>query len=424
MKKLQPITAYYLRDAVWALNSGLIFNSLWVFYIEGLRLSMVQLSLIFVVISVTVLLFEVPTGIVADVYGRRLSVIIGGVFIGLCYTLTGLLPFFWVALLAAFIEAIGDTFVSGALQAWITDEVSANNVGPVFLRSQQISTVAHWVGILMGVVLAARFGYLFPVLLGGLSWFVLSAVLILLMPETKFVRCAAEEQGVASLQQSARGALAIFVEGTRLVRGSPTLVLLFIAQMFIAIFADSFYKLSRAHFLRGLSLPTIAVPFIGALKDNAWFGIFDALQGAFGLLSAEAVRRTINLNNSRVVARTLVGFYGAVVVGVVVFAITGQFVVAVGAWLVITVLNQLAEPIINTWLNQNIPSEVRATVLSMGSQLNMAGTLGGGPAIGAASDRFGLRAGLVLTSLLLVPVIALYGRRISHTTGFGNNNSR
>ena len=65
----------------------------------------------------------------------------------------------------------------------------------------------------------------------------------------------------------------------------------------------------------------------------------------------------------------------------------------------------------STWLNQNIPSAVRATVLSMNSQLTTVGTLGGGPAISAASDRFGLRAGLVLTSLLLLPVLALYGRR-------------
>ncbi len=410
MKKLQPTTAYYLRDAVSAFNSGLIFNSLWVFYIEGMNLSMVQISLMSVVIMVTVLVFEVPTGIVADVVSRKLSVIIGGVLIGLCYTLIGLFPLFWVSLLAAFIEAIGDTFVSGALQAWITDEVGTEKVGKVFLRSLQISTVAHWLGILMGIFLAAGFGYLLPVLLGGLSWFVLSLVLILWMPETKFVHRNVETSRSASLRKSIRNALETFANGLLLVRGSRLLLLLFVAQAFISTFFDSFYKLSRAHFLRGLSLPAITVPLVGVLKDNAWFGLFEALQGMFGLAGAEVTRRSINLNNQRAVARALVSFYTVVFIGVIAFAVTGQLLVAIAAWLVVTVLNQLAEPIISTWLNQNISSEVRATVLSMNSQVGMAGSLVGGPAIGAVADRAGLRAGLILTALLLGPVIALYRR--------------
>ena len=252
MKKLQPTSAYYLRDAAWAFNSGLIFNSLWAFYIEGLSLSMVQLSALFVVIQITSLLFEVPTGIVADVVSRRLSVIIGGVLIGVCYTLIGLFPVFWVALLAAFMEAMGDTFVSGALQAWITDEVGADKVGKVFLRSSQISTVAHWVGILMGIVLAAGFGYLLPVLLGGLSWFVLSLVLILWMPETKFLRPVETRRlgsgGKRSSTKINRAASEHLQHGLRLVRGSRVLLLLFVASRpSSASFADQLLStLARA----------------------------------------------------------------------------------------------------------------------------------------------------------------------------------
>ncbi len=158
MQKRSAATIYYIRDAVLAFNSGLIFNALWVFYFDDMGLSLTQLSLMSIVITITVVLAEVPTGIVADVYSRRLSVIIGGVFIGVCYSLIGLFPLFWVSLLAAFIEAIGDSFVSGALQAWITDEIGADKVGAVFVRSAQISTLAHWVGIALSIGLAALFG--------------------------------------------------------------------------------------------------------------------------------------------------------------------------------------------------------------------------------------------------------------------------
>ncbi len=103
-----------------------------------------------------------------------LSVIVGGVFIGLAYVLMGTVPIFAIALIGGFIEAIGDTCVSGALQAWITDEVGADHVGEVFLRGGQIAAPAHWLGVVGSIVL------------GGVSWFVLTAFLIAFMPETNF----------------------------------------------------------------------------------------------------------------------------------------------------------------------------------------------------------------------------------------------
>ena len=428
MQKRSAATIYYIRDAVWAFNSGLIFNALWVLYIDGMGLSLTQLSLMSIVITITVVLAEVPTGILADVYSRRLSVIMGGVLIGTCYILIGLFPLFWVSLLAAFIEAMGDSFVSGALQAWITDEVGADKVGAVFLRSAQISPVAHWVGLGVGIVLAALFDLRVPVLIGGLVWFVLSAFLVLAMPERGFVRpvetrnfasaraasARAASARAASLRSHFREAVRTFSVGVGLVHGSPTLLMLFAVQVLLAVFFDSFYRLSRAHFLRSLALPKIVVPLLGLLKANVWFGGFEALQGVLGLVGAGAVRRFVDLAKTRTLPKVLLGFYLLVFLGVLVFALTGHIVIAIVAWLMANVLHQLAEPIISTWLNQNIPSDVRATVLSMSSQASMLGVLGGNPAISEVGDRFGLRPGLLLTGVLLLPVLGLFGHAVSN----------
>ena len=143
MKRLPPESVYYIRTAVWEFNSGLIFTSIWVLYYTVMSLSLVEVSLLYIVITISNLVLEVPTGVLADMYSRRLSVILGGVFIGITYVMMGVFPTFLVALLGVFIEAIGDTCVSGALQAWATDEVGENNVGHVFLRGQQIATPAH-----------------------------------------------------------------------------------------------------------------------------------------------------------------------------------------------------------------------------------------------------------------------------------------
>jgi DHA3 family tetracycline resistance protein-like MFS transporter len=71
LKKLPAETIYYLRHAGWGFASGLIFTSIWVLYYTVMELSLLQVSLLFVVLTVTSLVFEIPTGILADVYSRR-----------------------------------------------------------------------------------------------------------------------------------------------------------------------------------------------------------------------------------------------------------------------------------------------------------------------------------------------------------------
>ena len=411
MKKLPAETAYYIRTAAWEFNSGLIFTSIWVLFYTVMGLSLVEVSLLYIVITISNLVLEVPTGILADVYSRRLSVILGGVFIGITYTMMGVFPTFAVALLGGFIEAIGDTCVSGALQAWITDEVGANHVGKVFLRGRQIAAPAHWAGVILSILLAALLNYQAPIILGGSLWFVLTIFLILFMPETNFQRRTAEVQtGGKSLLDPLKASLATFAAGWRLVRGSPILQALFIAQLLGSAFADGFYKFSRAHILQSFTLPAITLPLVGALKDNLWFGLLEMLQGLFCLVGAEVVRRRIRLDKSETSARTLLAFYCVILVALLAFALTRHFGLAMAVWVVINGFQDLGKPITEAWLNLHIPSQVRATVISMSSQAGMVGTLGISTGLGAFGDRFGVRNALALSSAILLPLMLIYGR--------------
>ena len=60
------------------------------------------------------------------------------------------------------------------------------------------------------------------------------------------------------------------------------------------------------------------------------------------------------------------------------------------------------------WLNQNIPSKVRATVISMSSQTGEIGALGSSTGLGAFGDQFGVRSALKLLGAILLPVILIY----------------
>jgi len=109
--------------AVGATLMSTVFTALAVYYVVTVGMNPLQLVLVGTTLELTVFLFEIPTGVVADTYSRRLSVIIGYALIGLCYVITGLVPAFLIILGAEFLRGIGETFISGATSAWIADEL-------------------------------------------------------------------------------------------------------------------------------------------------------------------------------------------------------------------------------------------------------------------------------------------------------------
>lgn len=414
MKKLPAESIYYLRCAAGEFNSGLIFTSIWVLYYAVMKLGLFDVSLLYIVITLSNLVLEIPTGILADVYSRRLSVIVGGGFIGLAYLLVGAYPFLAVALVSGFLEALGDTCVSGALQAWITDEVGAERVGQVFLRGRQIGIPAHWLGVLASIALAARLNIQAPILLGGAVWLVLTVFLTGFMPETHFQPCGLRSlTGRRSLAGQWSLTLKTFGAGARFVRRSPTLLFLFLAQFFGSAFFDSFYKFSRAHLLQGFSLPLVTLPLLGRLKENLWFGLLEMLQGLLCLIGMESVRRWADINRAGKAARLLAGFSTLMLGGLFLFTGTPYVPLALLAWLAVSSLQEVGEPLRETWLNQNIPPAIRATVLSMNSQVGMVGVMGSSTGLGLFGDRFGVRKALQFSGILLFPLLVIYSKYLS-----------
>ena len=86
-----------------------------IYRIQTVHLDPLQLVLVGTVLEATCFLFEVPTGVVADTFSRRMSVLIGLFLLGGGFLIEGSLPLFWAVLLAQVVMGIGYTFISGAL---------------------------------------------------------------------------------------------------------------------------------------------------------------------------------------------------------------------------------------------------------------------------------------------------------------------
>ena len=123
IRKRNAYTIYLFMSGASSLIYSLFNAVVYVYLASNVTNDPFQLVFIWTVFMVTTLLFEIPTGVVADVYSRRLSVIIGFALTGVGAAIEGIFPVFEIVLLAQVIWSIGFTFISGAEDAWITDEI-------------------------------------------------------------------------------------------------------------------------------------------------------------------------------------------------------------------------------------------------------------------------------------------------------------
>lgn len=408
---------YLLIVAATALASSIMFTTYAVYYVTELGLNPLQLVLVGTAVEATIFLFEVPTGVIADSYSRRLSVIIGMFVLGAAFLLQGAIPlyaptllklslsFFAAVVATEFIRGIGETFLSGALEAWVTDEVGEHRIGAVFVRAHQIGQAAGLLGILISVGLASIRLNL-PYMVGGAIYLVLGAILTLAMSETAFAPSPRQERSTLTLMAGT------FRDGIRSVRSRPVLLLILAVTLFAGAASEGFDRLWEAHFLTHFQFPQL-----GALQPVVWFGIISIAGAVLGIAANQVVRTRLDTADNHLLTKALLTLTTARVGCLVAFGLAGNFTWALLSFLAIGVLGSVHHPVYQTWLNQNIDSKVRATVLSILGQANAFGQMAGGPVVGLAGSRSSIRASMVLAAALLSPVAAVYARVLRRVNG-------
>src|SRR5215212_3310508 len=158
-----------------------------VYLVRELHLSPLQLVLIGTVMEAVIFVCEIPTGVVADTYSRRLSLIIGYVGMGTAWLAVGVVSAPWAVIALWGGWGFAYTFTSGAYQAWIADEVGAENLRALFLRGRRVGYAGSVGGLVLQVgigVASLRAG----VIVGGAATILCGLACIVFMPETGFRR--------------------------------------------------------------------------------------------------------------------------------------------------------------------------------------------------------------------------------------------
>jgi MFS family permease len=375
-----------------------------VYLVQELNLSPLELVLMGTAMEAAVFLFEVPTGVVADTYSRRTSLIIGYLGMGLAWMAVALVssPAAIIALWALW--GLAYTFTSGAEDAWISDEVGLEKVGGVFLRASRIRYIGSVGGLLLQVAIGI-YSLRAGVIVGGAVVVLAGLLSILFMPETGFQRRPKSERGspVSELRTTA-------VSGFRYAWAAPVILLLVGVDFFMGMSSEAFDRLKEAHFLRDVGLPSV-----GDLDPVVWFGIFWLVGMVLGFFATGWLIKRFERGGRKVVTSWLFALTVVQMVAMIVFALTGLTWLAIGALLGVFLTRNLAEPLYTIWLNEQIKdSSVRATVLSISGQANAIGQAGGGPVLGVIGNVWGIRAALTAGALVIAPALWLYGRAIAH----------
>ena len=364
--------------------------------IEIVKLDPLELVLIGTALELGAFLFEVPTGAVADSKSRRLSVIVGFVVIGLAFVLYGITTDFGILMLGSFVWGIGWTFISGAHQAWLADEIGAVEAAPVYLTSQKYSAYASIVGILLAVPLAVV-NLSYPILFAGIGMILWSGIAVLGMREEHFKP--------ASETLTYRAVITTFQQSVSVVRGSHVLVLLIVVALVVGAFSEGFDRLNTAHLLRNFEFPR---PF--GFEPVVIFAAMTIASNLISIYLISVLQPRLDLENTRTISNVLAITTFSICICVILFANVSWVWMAIMLVILIGPLRRISEPLEAGWINQHTHSEVRATVFSLHSQSDAFGQIGGGPTVGYVGRVFSIPIAITFSALLLLPAVWLYGR--------------
>jgi MFS family permease len=345
--------------------------------------------------------FEVPTGIVADTVGRRASYLLGTLTLTgstLLYVLLWQIEApFWQWAVVSLLLGLGFTFFSGAVEAWLVDALTATGftgrMESVFGRGQVVSGAAMLAGSVAGGFLAEQTSLGVPFVLRAVILVVMFALAFALMHDVGFT----PEKGGRPLAEMRKIASASIEYGWRVTAVKWLMVeALFTGGVGIyGFYALQPYLLElygdpHAYQVAGLAAAVVAgAQILGGAAAPRIRGLFR--------------RRTSALIVTAGASAITLGLIGAIESFWAVLALT----VAWGLLFAATM------PIRQTYLNGLIPSRQRATILSFDSMMASSGGVWTQPLLGRAADAWGYGPSYLLgagISVLALPCLALSRR--------------
>ena len=346
-------------------------------------------------------IFEVPTGVLADTWGRRKSYLLGAATLLLS---TLLYLFMWQIeapllgwAVASVLIGLGFTFFSGATEAWLVDALNASgydgSLESVFAKGQIVAGIAMLAGSLGGGIIAQFTNLGVPYIIRSVLLGITLIAAFVLMKDLGFTPA----KGKGPVAEVRRVIKASLDSGWR---NPPVRWLMLSAPFTMGILIYAFYALQpyllelygdkNAYWIAGLSAAIIAATEI------------------LGGLLVTRLRFLFRRRTSALIVMTAVSIASLALLGWI-----SSFWVAIGVLIVWGMAFAASTPVRQAYINGLIPSAQRATVLSFDNLMSSAGGVIAQPGLGRVADVAGYaRSYLVCAAvqLMAIPFLLLARR--------------
>jgi MFS family permease len=363
---------------------------IWVIYLQKQRgFSLTQITMLDIPFFLLVVLAEVPTGAIADRFGRRFSLMLGSALIALAFFIFGIADSYVVILISWTAWGFGQTFQSGADQAILYDSLKQIGREDDFQRINSriwaLTSFAALLALLVGAPIAQATSFTVPIFLSV-------GIAALAIPVAFFMH---EPRG--EHDESRDHYFQTLARGIRQAWDQPTLryVIAYSGVLVAATFTPLVFQ---QPFLNHHGIGT------GSL------GFWQAPVRGVGILSALAAHRFLSRMGQKGALFAL-----PVTLALCYVALAGiDHAWAFGAFLGVGLVAGAGNPILATYVNKRIPSERRATILSVQSVAGNFALAGSQPIAGLIADHLGLRALFltagVATLVLMSAILVLWNR--------------
>jgi len=399
-ERIEPqrvIRSYLVISGLFTLSASLIWGINTLFLLDA-GLSIFEVFIANAAFTAAMALFEVPTGVVADTRGRRISFLLSEAtlavgtlaYVGVAAVHGGLLLF----CLAGVILGLGYTFYSGAVEAWLVDALKATGyqreLDGVFAKASIVSSVAMIVGTVGGGLLG-QLDLSAPYLARAVLVLMAFAVGFRTMHDIGFAPRTLRVKGIVGEMRKVGRAGITYGWQKPAVR-----LLVMYSFLSYGFFSWAWYAW-QPYFLDLYR------------RDAIWLsGVIAAVFALAGIAGNVLVGRLARPGRRR--TTIMLAAAAASTATMVATGVVREFWITVPIFLLGAVAGGVLSPVRQTYLHYSIPTSERATLVSFDSLVGSLGSVGGQTGLGFLSQERSVPVGFVVGGLATVLALPIFGR--------------
>lgn len=402
---------YHKFRAYGFLKNLRFFDPFLILFFREMGLSYLEIGTLFSIREIATNVLEIPTGIVADSYGRRRSMLASFSSYLVSFSLFYLFPHFGVYALAMLLFAFGEAFRSGTHKALILEYLRMKGIEKEKVEYYGHTRAASQFGSAIAALVAA--GLVFHtgsyriVFLASIAPYILELFLMLSYPKELDGTLVGRRGGVRRIGAQLRSTT---MDSLRMLRKGILLRGLVSSASF-----DALFRSTKDYLQPVLQAQALALPILVSLGGNKRVAIVVGVLYFLIYLGTSYAASHAGMVEKRVQSLTRAAnlIYAA---GVILLAAGGigvmsrVYIISIVGFLGLYLLQNLRRPLLVGYLSDLIPQQTMATGLSVESQLRTLFTAALAPLIGLVADRLGVGQSLLMVAVLatlLLPITSI-----------------